>query len=304
MDVATGPTVPDASAGTLFCHLSHTSYAEPVGDLIWVLPVLTALTLALAGVGKVLRPEPPALVAAGLGLPDSVPWRAAIRVHPWVEIVLAVLVLLRLADHGSLVPVSVAAGAAVGLLALCVVYLVLVSLALQRGEPRCSCFGVLGDGGAVDAWTVVRNTALTVAMTPGVALIAGGRTPDPAQFWPVVALAVVVLMGAAGVGTLRRRGGRDEGRRARREVAELDAAAVGRVELALSATCGPCRYLRRRVGETGLGDDPRLVIRDPHPGELAPVAVVFDTHGHPLVMVNDPAAVDTLLTALSTRPTH
>src|SRR5699024_8966516 len=74
--------------------------------------------------------------------------------HPWVELLLAVLLLT--APHPLSVPVAVL------VLLLMLGYLLLIGRALATDqEVTCACFGALGSS-RVDRWALLRNVVLTL----------------------------------------------------------------------------------------------------------------------------------------------
>lgn len=118
-------------------------------------PVVLAALLVISGLAKVRHVEATRSAFAQLELPRALTDSPAPRALPWVEIVLAVALLLS--------PASVALPVAVLALVVFVAYLVVIGRALTFDHPvTCGCFGELGLG-EVTRRTLVRN-ALLVAL--------------------------------------------------------------------------------------------------------------------------------------------
>ncbi|WP_256840210.1 MauE/DoxX family redox-associated membrane protein [Ornithinimicrobium faecis] len=114
--------------------------------------LVLAAVLATSGVGKVRHPEGAAEAAASLGVSAALRGPGWVRAHPWLELALAVLLLVL--PH----PFSVVTAAAT--LVLFLAYLALVCRAVASGaDVTCHCFGSVGTG-VVDGWTVARNAVL------------------------------------------------------------------------------------------------------------------------------------------------
>jgi hypothetical protein len=114
-----------------------------------VAPLLLALVLVSAGIGKLRGPRRGAAGLTSLGVPAPFAVPAVAAAHPWVEIALAVLLTLGTGVLGIL-------GAAASL-ALMATYLLLVVNVLRRGEDvDCDCFGAFGQS-QVTRSTVGRN---------------------------------------------------------------------------------------------------------------------------------------------------
>ena len=121
--------------------------------------VLASLTLALAlgvsGVAKLRSDQPADAAFEALRVPRALQRPVVVQGLPWLEIALAVALLL--VPH----PLSVIVTAVVLLLVLA--YLALVLAVLARGDDvDCQCFGALGSG-RVTASTAARNGLLVVA---------------------------------------------------------------------------------------------------------------------------------------------
>lgn len=121
--------------------------------------VLASLTLALAlgvsGVAKLRSDQPADAAFEALRVPRALRRPVVVQGLPWLEIALAVALLL--VPH----PLSVIVTAVVLLLVLA--YLALVLAVLARGDDvDCQCFGDLGSG-RVTASTAARNGLLVVA---------------------------------------------------------------------------------------------------------------------------------------------
>lgn len=267
---------------------------------MWWLPVaIVAVSIGVAGFAKLLAPATPAAsIAAALHLPTGRSWRTAIRLHPIIEVVIALTVLLA---PGR--PAAVAGTAALS--ALTAAYLGIVIRARRRGAGLCPCFGPLGSG-RLTRWTVLRNAGLLAGAVWGLVHAASGSTPTPTGRWGWLGVATILVLTAIALAAIARRRG------SARLDAEVEAAlrtatgsgpgsgpAAPAVRLRLSPDCGPCRYLRRRLGESGAAG--RVTLLDAARGDRAPVAEVIDTAGAVLAQVDDPAAIDALLTRLGRR---
>ncbi|GAA5108214.1 hypothetical protein GCM10023339_07000 [Alloalcanivorax gelatiniphagus] len=142
--------------------------SAPVAALVVVLTL--AAVLLTSGVAKLRDRRATRDAFDALRVPGLVPVDAAATALPWVEIILAVLLLV--SPAGWLVPVAAV------VLALMVAYTALVARALGFDEPvTCSCFGSLGRHD-VDRTTLGRNLVLT--LLAGVVLwlaLDGGSAP-------------------------------------------------------------------------------------------------------------------------------
>lgn len=121
--------------------------------------VLASLTLALAlgvsGVAKLRSDEPADAAFEAMRVPRALRRPVVVQGLPWLEIALAVALLL--VPH----PLSVIVTAVALLLVLA--YLALVLAVLARGDDvDCQCFGALGSG-RVTGSTAARNGLLVVA---------------------------------------------------------------------------------------------------------------------------------------------
>jgi hypothetical protein len=151
-------------------------------DALMLFTLLLAVVLAVSGAAKLRDPESARDGFAALGVPPafSRPWIVAAL--PWVEVGLAVLLLVT----GGVFAVAV--GAAV--LALFLAYLILVARVVARGvDASCGCFGSL-TGGRVTGWTVARNAGYLAAAFGS--LVASVILPAP----------LLVRLAGAGQGSL------------------------------------------------------------------------------------------------------
>lgn len=180
--------------------------SAPVAALI-VVATLAAVLLT-SGVAKLRDTRATRDAFDALRVPTVVPPDVSAGALPWVEIVLAVLVLT--APAGWLVPVTAA------LVLLMLAYTWIVARALGFDEPvSCSCFGKLGRH-TIDRTTLGRNLLLT-ALAAVLAWFAvdGGSTPSAVAdlgadgWWALVAaaaaaaVAVLVTGGASDTQTPR-----------------------------------------------------------------------------------------------------
>lgn len=124
--------------------------------LVWLVCAAgLAITLAWAAISKLRSPR-----AADRGFRDlgvhprlSRPWMR--RALPWIELSLAVLLLVTWGTVAIVVSLCV--------LVLMVMYLFLIARAVTRPEDVvCNCFGGRGNR-PIDGWTVTRNIAFTLA---------------------------------------------------------------------------------------------------------------------------------------------
>ena len=153
-------------------------------------PFLIAAVLVWSAVGKLRDPGVAAAGFAALRVPSALsrPW--VVRSHPYVELALAVLLVLGPGWLGTL--------GAVGSLALMLVYLVLVVRAVRAGEDvDCACFGSWGPGrvtrGTVwrNAWLVLLAALSVWAASDGQSLVS--RVADADGGWWVLALSGALL---------------------------------------------------------------------------------------------------------------
>lgn len=165
--------------------------SAPVAALIVVATL--AVVLLTSGVAKLRDPRATRDAFDALRVPTAVPSDVSAKALPWVEIVLAVLLLTT--PSGWLVPVT----AALALLMLA--YTWIVARALGFDEPvSCSCFGKLGRH-TIDRTTLGRNVLLT-ALAAAVAWFAidGGSTPSAVTdlgadgWWALVAAAAAAAV--------------------------------------------------------------------------------------------------------------
>ena len=166
--------------------------------------LLVALTLAVvlltSGIAKLRDRVAMRDAFDALRVPGVVPKDVAATALPWVEIVLAVLVLV--APQPWLVPVAVA------VLLLMLAYTALIGRALGFDEPvTCSCFGSIGRHD-VDRTTLGRNVLLSVlAAALTWSALDGGSTPgavadlDAADLWALLAAAAAAVVAVLVVGT-------------------------------------------------------------------------------------------------------
>ena len=165
--------------------------SAPVAALVIVL-TLTAVLLT-SGMAKLrdARATQDAFVA--LRVPSVVPAGPSAAALPWVEIVLAVLLL------GS--PTAVAWLPAAAVLLLMLAYTALIARALRFDEPvSCSCFGSIGHH-EVGPQTLGRNVLLSVLAAVALwYVLDGGSAPaafgalDGAGWWALLATAAAVAV--------------------------------------------------------------------------------------------------------------
>lgn len=255
-------TAPD---GLSFQH----RYAERVPDPWWLPYAVPSSALVWAGLGKMAtRPAGPDPL-----MPASLRGGLVERVHPYGETVLGVATLMSPAPSSRVVS---AAGAA-----LVTCYAGVTIRGYRRGLRHCACFGTLGSG---------RLTPLTLGRTATLAALAtlaaghaarGGSAPSAAGHpgWGPAALSATVVAALA----LAARRGRSW-RRASEEFVLPDRTV--RIELRLSAQCGPCAYLRRI-----LADHPGVQLVDAPAGSPTPTGLLHSQDGQVLAHLDDPALI-------------
>jgi hypothetical protein len=153
-------------------------------------PFLIAVVLVWSAVGKVREPAVAAEGFTALRVPSALsrPW--IVRSHPFVELALAVLLVVGAGWLGTV--------GALGTLALMVVYLVLVVRAVRGGEDvDCACFGAWGPGRVTwatvwrNAWLVLLAVLSVWAASDGPSLIT--RAADADSGWWVLSLAAALV---------------------------------------------------------------------------------------------------------------
>ncbi len=245
--------------------------SAPVAALVVLLTLV--VVLLVSGLAKVRDPRATRDAFQALRVPALVPADVAAPALPWVEIALAVLLLVTPA--GWLVPVTVV------VLLLMLAYTGLVARAIGFDEPvSCSCFGNLGHHD-VDLATLCRNVLLAAlagvgvwfAIDRGSAAAAFGAL-DAAGWWALVAAAAaaavsVLVVGGASTSPSSSVGSDlldyerqpipygvlnlSDGRTA--TLAEL-ATAQARLLVVLKPGCGPCVRIAQRLDDWAAQLDP------------------------------------------------
>lgn len=171
--------------------------SAPVAALV-VLLTLSAV-LVVSGVAKVRDPRATRDAFDALRVPALVPADVAAQALPWLEIALAVLLLVT--PSGWLVPVTIA----VALLVLAYTWLVARALGFDEAVS-CSCFGSLGRHD-IDRTTLGRNALLTaLAAAAAWFAITGGSAPaafgemGTDGWWALVATAAAAAVAVLVVG--------------------------------------------------------------------------------------------------------
>lgn len=267
---------------------SYRTYPGRVIALWWFPSAVVATTLVIAGLAKLVGPpemRDPRTTAAAMALPQHTPSLVAIRAHPWVEVAVGLGVLL-LPSRAVLIPAVLA-------LTLCLTYTALTFRAVRAGSTQCRCFGMLGTG-TLSGWTTLRNVALSLGAIPGVVMAAHGTTLiSSGRGWVAAAgvgvTAVVLIVPLV-------TGARQQGVRA----AIDEAPRLTMMELHLSTDCGPCGYLRRRVGELRAEGELPVTVVEAGPGEPAPRGVLQDASGATMAIYDDPWDIETTLRILAT----
>ena len=135
-----------------------------MGTALLIGRVALALVFAVAAVAKLADRDRTAQTLDEFGVPERLLGAAAMA-----------LPLAELAIAAALIPAPTAAAAAIGALALLVLFSLGVAAALRRGErPDCNCFGQVGSK-PVGRSTFVRN-GLLATLAAAVALGGGGSS--------------------------------------------------------------------------------------------------------------------------------
>ncbi|TGN63764.1 hypothetical protein EXE59_07205 [Nocardioides eburneiflavus] len=172
----------------------------PVAALVVVLTLVAVLLVS--GVAKLRDPRATRDAFAALRVPPIVPADVAAPALSWLEVALAVLLLV--APATGLVPVAAL------VLLLMLAYTALIGRALGFDEPvTCSCFGSIGRHD-VDRTTLARNVLLTAlsaivlwfaadggSVPSAVGALDGGDWAALAATLAAAAVAVLVLSGPA-----------------------------------------------------------------------------------------------------------
>ena len=249
--------------------MPHVSFAA----LIVVLTLVAVL--ATSGAAKLRDRRATRDAFDALRVPGIVPADSAAAALPWVEIALAVLLLV--APGGWLVPVAVA------LVLLMLAYTWIIARALGFDEPvTCSCFGSLGRHD-VDRTTLLRNLLLTVLAAAVLWFaLAGGSVPgavgdlDGGDWWALVATIAAVAVAVLVLGRVSSSTGAPADHEelldyARQPipygaVSRTDGTTASLTELArtqarllvvLNRNCGPCVRTAREARRRGRSGWPR-----------------------------------------------
>ena len=261
--------------------------SAPVAALVVVLTLATVLLTS--GIAKLRDSRATRDAFDALRVPSLVPADAAATALPWVEIALAVLLVV--APAGWLAPVAAA------VVVVMLAYTWLVARALGFDEPvTCSCFGSLGRH-EIDRTTLGRNLLLVV-LAGATAWFAGdgGSAPQAlgdlagGDWWALLAaaaaaaVAVLVTGGAPtrvsppvegelldyerqaipyGAVTL------PDGRTS--TLAEL-AARQARLLVVLNPSCGPCVRTAERLDDWAARLAPAVGVLAVYPDELSAAA--------------------------------
>lgn len=264
--------------------------SAPVAALI-VVATLAAVLLT-SGVAKLRDTRATRDAFDALRVPTVVPPDVSAKALPWVEIVLAVLVLI--APAGLLVPVTAA------LVLLMLAYTWIVARALGFDEPvSCSCFGKLGRH-TIDRTILARNVLLT-ALAAVLAWFAvdGGSTPSAVadlgadEWWALLAAAA-----AAAVAVLVTGGASDTQARHAGEIELLDyerqpipygmvtlpngqtstltelARTQARLIVVLNPGCGPCVRTAEKLDDWAARLTPAVGVLAVYPDRASSLAAV------------------------------
>lgn len=156
-----------------------------VASVLWSL----ALLLLASGVAKLLTRTTNESVLNVMALPAMVNTRAVRTALPWVEILLALSLVL-----SSGIVLWAATAATVVLFAA---FTVFVSVGVRQGDPAsCGCFGSLSRA-PMSRRTIVRNLVFVALATLAFIATSTGSYPGPAlplPWWAVVAAAVPLVV--------------------------------------------------------------------------------------------------------------
>ena len=260
--------------------------SAPVAALVVVLTL--AAVLVTSGIAKLRDRRATRDAFDALRVPAVVPAELAAPALPWIEIALAVLLLV--APATGLVPVAAL------VLLLMLAYTALIGRALGFEEPvTCSCFGSIGRHD-VDRTTLARNVLL-MALAAVVLWFAadGGSIPgvvrglEDSDGWTLLAAAVAAAVAVLVVGDPSRPAAPEsdeaelldyerrpipygvldlaDGRSA--TLAEL-ATSQARLLVVLNPSCGPCDRIAARLDEWVAGLEPAVGIVAIYPLEHVP----------------------------------
>lgn len=156
-----------------------------VASVLWSL----ALLLIASGVAKLLTSKTDESALNIMALPAMVNTRSVRTTLPWVEILLALTLLL---SSGIVLWAATAAT-----VVLFVVFTVFVSIGVRQGDPAsCGCFGSLSR--APMSWrTVVRNLVFVALAAFAFIVTSTGSYHGPAlplPWWSVIAAAIPLLV--------------------------------------------------------------------------------------------------------------
>ena len=231
--------------------------------------VLVLLTLAaVLGVGGAAKMRNPAAFSdavVALRVPSLFPAGLVARVVPWLEVTLALLLLVS--------PSPLLVATAIVVAAMMAVYTWLIARALTFDSPiDCACFGILGSH-RVSPLTLARNVLLLAMACVAIWIgIAGGSAPRAVSdleadgWWSLAAALSAISVAITIVGSPSRSGSTPveggpehdyerrpipygvltlaEGRTA--TLAEL-AATQARLLVVLNPSCGPCTRIAERL---------------------------------------------------------
>ncbi|MCU1536040.1 MAG: hypothetical protein JWP82_391, partial [Humibacillus sp.] len=160
-------------------------------DALAIAPAILAVVLAVSAVGKLRAPSASREAFRDLKVPAALRRPAVVSALPWVELLLALGLLL-----AGGVPGVVVALAALGLF---LAYLALVVRALGFEVPvNCACFGEFAPG-RISRATVIRNawlvglSVLALVRSGGSTSVLGEVVDDRAPWWWLGAAAAAAV---------------------------------------------------------------------------------------------------------------
>lgn len=159
-------------------------------DALVIAPVILAVVLLVSAWGKLRAPESSAEAFSAMRVPTLVSGRLMVRALPWVEVVLAVGLLVTSGVLGAL------AGVATVLLVSAYLWLVARARGFET-DVDCACFGSLGPS-RITGLTVARNVWLLALALVSLVAISGPSvvarvTDGRAPWWWLTAAAAAAL---------------------------------------------------------------------------------------------------------------
>lgn len=163
-------------------------------DAIIIAPLSLAVVLAAAAVGKLRARGSGAETWRALGVPERLSSRTIVTAHPWVEVALAVLLVVASGWIGL--------AGALAATALTLAYLWLIVRAVRKPEAvDCDCFGA-GARSQVTSRTVVRNSWYVALAIAAVSAQAANLAPITVMTRNIALAGSVLVAGAVAAVTI------------------------------------------------------------------------------------------------------